>query len=112
MPGIDIDRRLIADLGRDDATWHEPGLGGLLGQVRANFQAGEDTGAAAAASDISIVVVSTPTASDGSYDHRHVMAAIEAIGIGLRRNARPHVVVVASTVMPGTMEGEIARRLQ
>ncbi|MGH3110441.1 MAG: nucleotide sugar dehydrogenase, partial [Gaiellaceae bacterium] len=42
----------------------------------------------------------------------HVLAAVEGIGRGLSTHARPHVMVVGSTVMPGSCDAEIGPALE
>ena len=110
--GIDTDGQCIADIARRDTPWIEPGLAQMLEQVRSSFSTIEGGSGTSARCEVSIVVVSTPTASDGSYDDRHVLAAIEAIGAELLQHDRSHLVIVASTVMPGTMGNRIAQRLE
>ena len=110
--GSDNDAEHIAALGRGEIGWHEPGLTALYHSVRSNLRLTVDSAEATAASDVSIIMVPTPTAADSSYDAKHVLDAIAKIGRGLRGHDRPHVVLLAGTVMPGTCEGPAAALLQ
>jgi UDPglucose 6-dehydrogenase len=110
--GADCDRGRVHRINQDDVAWYEPGLGALLRNTALSLQLTDDASAAVEVSDISVVVVPTPSAQDGSYDDRHVLEAVEAIGAALRRHDHRHTVVVVSTVMPGAVGGPIARRLQ
>lgn len=47
--------------------------------------------------DVIFIIVPTPSLANGSFDHSHVLAAIEALGEG---NA---VIAVVSTLSPGTL---------
>lgn len=110
--GADCDRGRLHRINQNDVAWCEPGLGALLRNTGLSLQLTDDVSTAVEVSDISIVVVPTPSAQDGSYDDRHVLEAVEAIGAALRRHDHRHTVVIASTVIPGAVGDPIARRLQ
>lgn len=112
VQGMDQDARLIARLGNGQMTTHEPGLKDLFTDTAARLYFTTSAAGAAAASDISIILVPTPADASGGYDAAQVRAAASTIGSALRAHDRPHLVVVMSTLMPGTMEGEIARVLR
>ncbi|MCE2908352.1 MAG: nucleotide sugar dehydrogenase, partial [Burkholderiaceae bacterium] len=54
--------------------------------------------------DISLVCVGTPSAPNGSQDQRAILGLAAAMGDALRAKATPHVVVMRSTLVPGTVE--------
>jgi GDP-mannose 6-dehydrogenase len=53
--------------------------------------------------DLSIVCVGTPSQSNGDLDLRYVRAVCSEIGSALAHKTTYHVVVIRSTVLPGTM---------
>jgi GDP-mannose 6-dehydrogenase len=55
-------------------------------------------------SEISFICVGTPSLRNGSLDLRHVQHVCREIGEGLRHKETYHVVVLRSTVLPGTTE--------
>ena len=57
-----------------------------------------------AEADIVFICVGTPPKPDGSANLSYIESASEAIGISLKRNTLYCVVVVKSTVPPGTTE--------
>jgi UDPglucose 6-dehydrogenase len=83
---------------------YEPGLDELLRKnIGQNLTASTDYGWVGE-SDLSFICVGTPCHDDGSADLSMVQAAARSIGESLARTERPHVVVVKSTVPPGTTE--------
>jgi UDPglucose 6-dehydrogenase len=63
-------------------------------------------------SDIVFIIVPTPSEPNGGFSVRHVLSACEAIGRGLRRKKKFTVIVVTSTVMPGSTGGPIRECLE
>jgi GDP-mannose 6-dehydrogenase len=63
-------------------------------------------------SDVSLISVATPANSNYSPNLSAVDAVVRSIGEVLRRKSAPHVVVLRSTIPPGTTEQRIAPILQ
>jgi UDPglucose 6-dehydrogenase/GDP-mannose 6-dehydrogenase len=102
---IDVDPRRVAAIESGEPSFHEPGLPELLRSVVANgkLRASTDVVSNVAASDVTFIAVGTPS-RDGDIDLTFVKQAAAQIGEGVRRNPdhHVHVVVVKSTVVPGT----------
>jgi len=109
--GIDVNPEAVRLLDEGRAPVEEPGLQELVSGAQERLSATTDL-AAAAESDVSILLVPTPSDERGAFSNEHVLAAVEELGAGLRVQDRYHVVVVASTVMPGSCEGEIRPALE
>src|ERR1043165_1432890 len=58
--------------------------------------------------DIVLVCVGTPSAADGSLDLSHVKRACAEVGTALKGAARFVTVVMRSTMLPGSVLGELA----
>ncbi len=88
----------------------EEGLAELIAEGVSNgrLRATQDPAEAVAETDISIVCVGTPSRANGSLDLSHVQAVCEQIGAALRNHPGYHVVVIRSTILPGTMR-EVVR---
>ena len=94
------------------APFHEPELDALLTSVAGDrLLATVDLAAAVADSELTFIAVGTPT-TDGAVDLRYVESAAVAIGGALRSRRAWHVVVVKSTVVPGTTTGPVRRWLE
>jgi UDPglucose 6-dehydrogenase len=107
LHGVDSDSAHLERLRSGLVGWREPGLQELWASLK-GVTLTTDAAEAARCCDISIVAVPTPTGPGGGHDPRHVRVAVGAIGDGLRDHDRPHVVVVLSTVMPGTCGDDLA----
>jgi UDPglucose 6-dehydrogenase len=67
---------------------------------------------AVAGSEVTFVVVPTPSKADAAFSNAQVIAAVENIGAGLRGKTGYHLVVITSTVMPGSTDGPIRQALE
>ena len=105
--GVDQNPANVAAVRDGRAPVTEPGLQELFNQARSRIHATENTREAVAASDVTFVVVPTPSMADASFSNSYVIAAIEEIGAALRGANRYHLVVITSTVMPGSTGGPL-----
>lgn len=78
------------------------------GQLRATGEARE----AVLQSDISLLCVGTPSKAGGELDLTFVRRVSQDIGAVLREKAERHVVVVRSTVLPGTIDEVVIPALE
>jgi GDP-mannose 6-dehydrogenase len=67
---------------------------------------------AVAACDASLVCVGTPSRRNGSLDVSAVARVCEQIGAAVARVGAPHLVVMRSTILPGTMRGLVIPTLE
>ena len=63
-------------------------------------------------SDVSIVIVPTPSNVLGGFSLKYVMRVCDEIGTALRRKNDEHVISIASTVLPGASEHALFRHLR
>jgi UDPglucose 6-dehydrogenase len=110
--GVDRNPKFVAALQAGQSPVPEPGLQELLARARTPISATTDIGAATLRSDVTFVVVPTPTGPDGTFSNAHVIPAVRDIGTALRRKDSYHLVVIASTVMPGSSDGPIREALE
>jgi UDPglucose 6-dehydrogenase len=109
--GIDVNTESVSLLNQGRAPVEEPGLQELVTASQERLSATTDL-AAATDADVSMLLVPTPSDDRGAFSNEHVLAAVDEIGHGLAALEDYHVVVVASTVMPGSCDAEIRPALE
>jgi len=104
--GLDVEERVVQAVNNGTSPIVEPGLQDLIGklggkQLRATLHHRE----AIENTDITVVLVSTPSNPDGSFSNRYVEAALRSLATAFRESKkRYHLFVISSTVMPGSTE--------
>lgn len=112
--GVDVNTSKVKLLASGHATIVEEGIGPLVcsmvsaGRLRATFDAIE----AVRYSSLSMICVGTPSQPNGSLNTAHVKRVAEQIGHALRDKKEHHVVVLRSTVLPGTTTGMLIPTLE
>jgi GDP-mannose 6-dehydrogenase len=112
--GVDVNANKVGMINAGDTPIVEAGIGPLLNEVVTSkrLTATTDSTAAVHNSDVSLVCVGTPSNSNGSLDLRYVTRVCEEIGSALKgKNAR-HVIVIRSTMLPGTIESVVRPTLE
>jgi len=108
---VDIDRSKVDLINAGIPPIHEPGLSELLEKhARNGLRATVAYNDAIPCSDLTFICVGTPSDKDGRIDLSIVRRASESIGDALKLANRDshHVVVVKSTVVPGTTDEVVA----
>ena len=110
--GVDLNPGFVQALNQGLAPVAEPRLQEMIDLGRSRLSATCDFAAAMDATDLSCVIVPTPSTEAGTFTNKYVLAALDAMGPGLRAKSGYHVVVITSTVMPGSCDGEIRAHLE
>ncbi len=102
--GVDVNPDKVASLNEGRSPIVEKGLEDLIRTAAADgsLRATTDTAEAVAATELSLLCVGTPSRKNGSLDLSYLERVCEQIGAALRNKSAYHVVVVRSTVLPGT----------
>src|SRR5271155_2465556 len=100
--GVDVCVERVRMLASGKAPVQEPHLQQLIDVSKGRLTATLSYEEAIAGSDITFVIVPTPTNENGIFSNKNVIAAIEEIGKALRNKAVYHVVNIGATVMPGS----------
>lgn len=100
----DIDSKKVNALNNGKTTIYEPKLDDIVkqGLEKGYLQATNDPEYAINNSDITFITVGTPQKEDGSIDLSYVESASRTIGKILKSKKDWHLVVLKSTVVPGT----------
>lgn len=112
--GVDIDPHKVAATNAGRAPVLEPGLEKLMAEVvkAGKLHATVDARSAVHQTEISLICVGTPSNSNGSLNLRYLDRVCIQIGAALAVKNDYHVVVVRSTVLPGTVEGRLSLLLE
>jgi UDPglucose 6-dehydrogenase/GDP-mannose 6-dehydrogenase len=109
---VDLDPKRVDALNRAEAPIYEAGLEDLLKKhVPNGLSATTDLPTAVAGSDLTLIAVGTPF-NGSEIDLKAVLGAATQIGEALRRKPGYHVVVVKSTVVPGTTDSAVLTALE
>jgi GDP-mannose 6-dehydrogenase len=112
--GIDVNADKVQAINEGRSPIVEPGLGELLQEgVRSKrLRATTNTADAVNSTDLSLICVGTPSRRNGSLDLTYLTRVCEEIGEVLRDKPSYHVVVVRSTVLPGTTHAHVIPALE
>lgn len=101
---VDVDPSKVDIINRGESPIYERGLDEVLARnVGAGLRAVLDVNAAIRETDMTLIAVGTPF--DGEHiDLTYIKESARAIGAALREKDGYHVVVVKSTVVPGTTD--------
>ena len=104
--GVDVNAAKVEGMNAGIAPIVEPKLPELFADAHKAGRLSATTSAADAVhrTSISLVCVGTPSQANGSLDLVYMKRVCEEIGDALRTKTTPHVVVLRSTMLPGTTE--------
>jgi GDP-mannose 6-dehydrogenase len=102
--GVDVADAKVQSINEGRSPIVEKGLEELIKSNAANgrLRATTSTADAVRDTDISLICVGTPSRKNGSLDLTYLERVAEQIGSALKSKNSYHVVVVRSTVLPGT----------
>jgi UDPglucose 6-dehydrogenase len=110
--GVDVNPEYVEALREGRAPVNETGLEEMVRINRSRLTATLDYTEAVLASDITFIIVPTPSDPNGRFSMKYVLTAAEKIGAALRRKKQWHLVSLCSTVMPGCTGGELLPALE
>jgi len=99
---VDIDKGKIEKINNSISPIYEDGLENLLLKYKDNIKATDDYSYAINNTEITFICVGTPSESDGGIDISYVKEVTIKIAEILKEKNDWHLVVVKSTVIPGT----------
>ena len=110
--GVDLNPNTIQNLNDGKSNSVESKLALLLKQYHARIRATASFAEAILNSELTFIIVPTPSTSNGSFSPKHVAAALKNIGQVLREKSQPHVIAIVSTLSPGSLAQVLAPILE
>src|ERR1700752_1784152 len=112
--GVDVNLTKIRIINEGASPVVEAGIGDIIrDEVKAGrLRATDDTNQAIQNTEVSLVCFGTPINTNGSLDLTHVTQVCAEIGAALRQKKDRHVVVIRSTMLPGTIGGVVIPTLE
>lgn len=110
--GVDSNEEHIAALSNGRCPIDEAGLGALLKKCQSRIEFTADYEDAVGRTDITLIIVPTPSDSTGRFSNVYIEAVLDQIAPALKAKGAFHVVDVVSTVMPTTCERIFAPKLE
>jgi len=114
VTGVDPNPGKVALINSGRAPVVEAELGELTREAvsAGRLRATGDPLSAVLESEITFVCVPTPSQTNGNLDFRYIERVCGEIGAALREKRAFHVVVVRSTILPGTLRGLVVPTLE
>lgn len=105
--GVDKSIKIVKSINKGIALVEELKLKELLKKNLAKIKATKSIDEAVFHSEITFIIVPTPTDENGGFSNQFLLEAIHEIAKGLRKKDAYHLVVINSTVIPGSIDKEI-----
>jgi len=100
--GVDVNENAVAAVNDGRAPVQETGLGDMIAANAERLRATTDQVEAIRESDVTFVVVPTPSDGTGMFSLQYARWAFREIGRALREKDGYHNIVLTSTVVPGS----------
>lgn len=103
--GIDVNEDVVGAINNGKSPHIEPEYQELIDNSGENFLASTSHAEAIEKTDITFVLVATPSIGDGRFSNRYVKSALRSLSEALSKsNKAKHLFVISSTVVPGSTE--------
>lgn len=104
--GVDINQGAAEAINRGESPIVEPGLAALIARHGGkNLVATTQHSEAIEGSDITFILVATPSYADGRFSNEYAEAALRSLADSLRKSEKPfHTFVISCTVMAGSTD--------
>ncbi len=114
VTGVDVNSTKVEIINSGRSPIVEAGVGDLINAMveAGRLRATSDTAAAIRDSELSLVCVGTPSQSNGSLELSYVKRVCEEIGAALSSKSERHIVVIRSTMLPGTIDKVVVPTLE
>ena len=110
--GVDRNAFFVECINAGKAPVVEPDLQERIDASKGRLRATQSYDEAIPQTEISFVIVPTPSDEKGVFTNAWVIEAVKSIGNALKGKDTYHVVNITSTVMPGSTQGPIRKALE
>jgi len=112
--GIDKNDTKVGLIAEGKSPIVEEGVGPLVSKAVSDglLTATDDVDAAIADTELSIVCVGTPSQKNGALNLQYISEVCTQIGAALKGTSRYHVVVIRSTMLPGSIRNTVIPALE
>lgn len=109
--GIDSDRKKLSSIKSGKAPFYEPSLEKTLSTAnRKSLKISNDIKSTVNNNDLIFITVGTPLSPRGDIDLKNIKSISKSIGQALRSSNNKPIIIVKSTVIPGTTK-EVIRKI-
>ncbi len=106
--GVDISKAFVKAFNEGYAPLYEPGLDELIKGSRDKLSATMDYDRAVKETEVSFLIVPTPSREDGHFSNAYLEEALTELARALGKAKKAyHLIVITSTVSPGALEKEL-----
>ena len=102
--GCDINQRTVDLINQGKAPVVEPRLQEFINKSKNNLKATTDLKEVIKNSDVTFLIVPTPSKKDHSFSDEYLKTALKPLAVALKNKKAYHLFVIVSTVSPGTIE--------
>lgn len=110
--GVDLNDEIVTSINTSQAPVQETGLPELIRKNTGQIKATPNVRETIHESDITFIIVPTPSLPDGSFSLEHVQKVCRDIGEALKTKNDYHLVVLTSTLLPGDCDTHIIPTLE
>jgi UDPglucose 6-dehydrogenase len=110
--GVDENGEHVSQLQGGECPIDEPGLADMLSDCRGNLTFTDDAFEAVSCSDVTLIIVPTPSVAGGRFGNDYVENVLRSMAPAVAKKDTFHVVDVVSTVMPGSCDAELVPLLE
>lgn len=112
VTGADVYDHIVTKINSGEAPFPEPNLQTYIENAGDDFHATDDVTESVRETEMTFVVVNTPSTDAGRYSLNSVQEVCKSVGEAIAGTDHYHVVVVTSTVFPGSTENQIKRWIE
>jgi GDP-mannose 6-dehydrogenase len=112
--GVDVSQAKVEIINDGKSPIVEAGIGELIHEAvsAGRLRATSDSADAVKNSELSLICVGTPSNTNGSLNLSYIKRVCQEIGTALERKHARHIIVLRSTMLPGTIESLVIPTLE